>query len=127
MWEFRLPHVLKRFVGTNFPTEVILLNNLRTYILTLRYITLRTTSSIIPCRNASCNILRMCFNGSEMTTCLTHDQIKNKRKMPILSEETFLDRVKLSKKNFQRRSLNTCAASSNQSPNFRGLFTSRVT
>ena len=31
-----------------------------------------------------------------MTTCLTHDQINDKRKMPIFSEETFLE------------SLNTC-------------------
>ena len=29
-WEFRLPYVLQRFVGTNFLTEVILFNNLRT-------------------------------------------------------------------------------------------------
>ena len=30
VWEFRLPHVLQRFVGTNFLTEVILFNNLLT-------------------------------------------------------------------------------------------------
>ena len=30
LWELRLPHVLQRFVGTNFLTEVILFNNLRT-------------------------------------------------------------------------------------------------
>ena len=43
-----------------------------------------------------------------MTTCLTHDQINDKRKIPILSEETFLESEKLFKKNFQSRSLNTC-------------------
>ena len=47
--------------------------------------------------------------------------------MPVLSEETFLESGKLFKKNFQSRSLNTCAASSTQCPNFRGLFTSKVT
>ena len=30
VWELRLPHVLQRFVGTNFLTEVILFNNLPT-------------------------------------------------------------------------------------------------
>ena len=33
-----------------------------------------------------------------MTTCLTHDQISDKRKMPILSEETFLESGQLFKK-----------------------------
>ena len=47
--------------------------------------------------------------------------------MPILSEVTFLKSGKLFKRNFQSRSLNTCAASSTQCPNFRGLFTSKVT
>ena len=92
----------------------------------IRYISVRRTSSIIPRRNASCNILRICFNGSKITTCLTHDQINDKREMPILSEETFLKSGKLFKKNFQSRSLNTCAASSTQCPNFRGFFTSKV-
>ena len=91
------------------------------------YITVRRTNSIIPCCNASRNILYICFNSSEMTTCLTHDQINDKRKMQVLSEETFLESGKLFKKNFQSRSLNTCAASSTQCPNFRGLFTSKVT
>ena len=93
----------------------------------IRYITVRRTSLIIPCRNAPCNILRICFNGSEMTTCLINDQINNKRKMSILSVETLLESGKLFKKNFQSRSLDTCAASSTQCPNFRGLFTSKVT
>ena len=87
----------------------------------------RRTSSIIPCRNASCNILRICFNGSEMTTCLINDQINDKRKMSILSEETLLESGTLFKKNFQSRSLDTCAANSTQCPNFRGLFTSKIT
>ena len=65
----------------------------------IRYITVRGTSSIIPCHNASCNILRIYFNGSETTTCLTHDQIDDKRKMPILTEETFLEIGKLFQKN----------------------------
>ena len=43
--------------------------------------------------------LRICFNGSETTTCLTHDQINDKRKMPILTEETFLEIGKLFQKN----------------------------
>ena len=30
VWELKLPHVLQRFVGTNFLTEVILFNNLPT-------------------------------------------------------------------------------------------------
>ena len=47
-----------------------------------------------------------------MTTCLTHDQINDKRQMPILSEETFLESGKLIKRNFQSRNLDTCAASS---------------
>ena len=47
-----------------------------------------------------------------MTTCLTHDQINDKRKMPILSEETFLEGEQLFKKNCQSRNLDTCAASS---------------
>ena len=33
-----------------------------------------------------------------MTTCLTHDQINGKRKMPVFSEETFLESGKLVKK-----------------------------
>ena len=85
------------------------------------------TSSIILCSNTSCNILHICFNGSKMTTCLTNDQINNERKMSILSEETFFESGKLFKKNFQSRSLDTCAASSTLCPNFRGLFTSKVT
>ena len=47
--------------------------------------------------------------------------------MSILSVETLLESGKLFKKNFQSRSLDTCAASSTQCPNFRGLFTSKVT
>ena len=43
------------------------------------------------------------------------------------SGETFLESGQLSKKNFQSRNLNTCAVSSTQCPNFRGLFTSKVT
>ena len=43
-----------------------------------------------------------------MTTCLTHDQINDKRQMPILSEETFLESGKLIKGNFQSRNLDTC-------------------
>ena len=93
----------------------------------IRYITVRRTRSIIPCRNASCNILRICFNGSEMTTCLINDQINDKRKMSILSEDTLLESGKLFKKNFQSRSLDTCAASSTRCPNFWGLFTSKIT
>ena len=89
--------------------------------------TVRRTSSIIRCRDASCNILRICFNGSEMTTCLTNDQTNDKRKMAILSEETFFESGQLFKKNFQSQSLDTCAASSTKCPNFRGLFTSKVT
>ena len=79
------------------------------------------------CRNASCNILRLSFNGSEMTTCLINFQINDKRKMSILSEDTLLESGKLFKKNFQSRSLDTCAASSTRCPNFRGLFTSKIT
>ena len=67
------------------------------------------------------------FNGIEMTTCLINDQINDKRKMSILSEDTLLESGKLFKKNFQSRSLNTYAASSTQCPNFRGLFTSKIT
>ena len=62
-----------------------------------------------------------------MTTCLINDQINNKRKMSILSVETLLESGKLFKKNFQSRSSDTCAASSTQCPNFRGLCTSKVT
>ena len=47
--------------------------------------------------------------------------------MSILSEETLLESGKLFKKNFQSRSLDTYAASSTQCPNFRGLFTSKIT
>ena len=47
--------------------------------------------------------------------------------MSILSVETLLESGKLFKKNFQSRSLDTCAASSTQCPNFQGLFTSKVT
>ena len=47
--------------------------------------------------------------------------------MSILSEEKLLESGKLFKKNFQSRSLDTCAASSTQCPNFQGLFTSKVT
>ena len=87
MCEFRLPHVLQRFVGTNFlPYQkwfYLTIYVLNTPKIPDQIITLRRTSSIVPCRNASCNILRICFNGSEMTTCLTHDQINDKRKMPI--------------------------------------------
>ena len=54
-----------------------------------------------------------------MTTCLTHDQINDKRQIPILSGETFLESGKLFKRNFQSRNLDTCAASSTQFPNFR--------
>ena len=56
-----------------------------------------------------------------MTTCLINDQINDKRKMSILSEDTLLESGKLFKKNF------TYAASSTQCPNFRGLFTSKIT
>ena len=62
-----------------------------------------------------------------MTTCLINDQINDKRKMSILSEDTLLESGKLFKKNFQSRSSDTCAASSTQCPNFQGLFTSKVT
>ena len=131
MWEFRLPHVLQLFLGTNFlPYQkwfYLTIYALNTPKIPDQIITLRRTSSIVPCRNTSCNILRICFKGSEMTTCLTHDQINDKRKMPILSEETFLESGKVLKKNFQSRNLNTCAASSTQCPNFRGLSTSKVT
>ena len=47
--------------------------------------------------------------------------------MAILSEETFFESGQLFKKNFQSRSLDTCAAISTKYPNFRGLFTSKVT
>ena len=87
-----------------YPT-IYVLNTLK---IPIRYITVRRTSSIIPCQNTSCNILRISFNGSEMTTCLINDQINDKRKMSILSEETLLESGKLFKKNFQSRSLDTC-------------------
>ena len=61
---------------------------------------------------ASCNILRICFNGSEMTTCLINDQLNDKRKISILNEETFLESGKLFTKNCQSRSSDTCTASS---------------
>ena len=54
------------------------------------------------------DVLRICFNGSEMTTCLRNDQINDKRKTPILSEETFFESAQLFK-------------------NFRGLPTSHDT
>ena len=57
-----------------------------------------------------------------MTTCLTQDQIYDKRKMPILSEEMFVEGGQLFKKNFQSRNLDTCAASSTQCPNFSGCL-----
>ena len=47
--------------------------------------------------------------------------------MPIVSEETFLESGKLLRKNCQSRSTDTCAARSTHCPNFRGLFTSKVT
>ena len=47
--------------------------------------------------------------------------------MSFLSEDTLLESGKLFKKNFQSRSLDTYAASSTQCPNFRGLFTSKIT
>ena len=40
-----------------------------------------------------------------MTTSLTHDQINDKRKMLILSEETFLESGQLFQKNCQSRNL----------------------
>ena len=43
-----------------------------------------------------------------MTTCLINDQINDKRKMSILSEDTLLEGGALFKKNFQSRSLDTC-------------------
>ena len=43
-----------------------------------------------------------------MTTCLINDQINDKRKMSILSEDTLLEGGTLFKKNFQSRSLDTC-------------------
>ena len=58
-------------------------------------------------------------NGSKMTTWLTHDQINDKRQIPILSGETFLENGKLFRRNFQSRNLDTCAASSTRCPNFR--------
>ena len=42
--------------------------------------------------------------------------------MQVLSEETFLESGKLFKKNFQSRSLNTCAASSTQFLNFQFAY-----
>ena len=105
-----------------YPT-IYVLNTLK---IPIRYITVRRTSSIIPCQNTSCNILRICFNGSEMTTCLINDQINDKRKMSILREDTLLESGKLFKKNFQSRSLDTCFASSTRCPNFRDLFTSKI-
>ena len=36
--------------------------------------------------NASCNILHIYFNGSEITTCLTSNQVYDKKKNSILSE-----------------------------------------
>ena len=128
-WESRFPHVLQRFVGTNFLLDGDLSNNLilNTLKIPIRYITVRRTSLIIPCQNTSCNILRICFNGSEMTTCLINDQINDKRKMSILSKDTLLESGKLFKKNFQSCSLDTCAASSTRCPNFRGFFTSKIT
>ena len=62
-----------------------------------------------------------------MTTCLINDQINDKRKMSILSKDTLLESGKLFKKNFQSWSLDTRAASSTRCPNFRGLFTSKIT
>ena len=38
------------------------------------------------------------FNGSEVTTCLIHNQINDTRKMSILSEETLLESRRLFKK-----------------------------
>ena len=61
---------------------------------------------------AACNILRICFNGSEMTTYLINDQLNDKRKISILNEETFLESGKLFTKNCQSRSSDTCTASS---------------
>ena len=43
-----------------------------------------------------------------MTTCLINDQINDKRKMSILSEDTLLEGGTLFQKNFQSRSLDTC-------------------
>ena len=66
--ELWLPHVLQRFVGTNFLSDGDLSDNLLTkhpekYL--IRYITVCRTSSIIPCRNGNikngvirCKILR---------------------------------------------------------------------
>ena len=90
-----------------YPT-IYVLNTLK---IPIRYITVCRTSSIIPCRNTSCNILRICFNGSKITICLINDQINDKRKMSILSKDTLLESGKLFKKNFQSRGLDTCAAS----------------
>ena len=107
-------------MGTNFLLDGDLSDNLilNTLKIPIRYITVRRTSLIIPCQNTSCNILRICFNGSEMTTCLINDQINDKRKMSILSKDRLLESGKLFKKNFQSRSLDTCVPSSTRCPNF---------
>ena len=118
VWESRLPYVLQRFVGTNLLWEGELFENLRTKH---PENTSSDESLYAELVRLIHNILRICFNGSKMTTFLTHHQMHDKRKMPILSKETFLESGQLFKKHFQGRNLDTCAASSTQCPNFRGL------
>ena len=94
--------------GHQFPVRLGFIwqsTNLTPWIYLIIYITVRRTSSIIPCRNASCYILPIYFNGSEIFTCLIKYQINDERKMPTLNEETLLESGKLFKKNCPSRSL----------------------
>ena len=123
MWESRLPYVLQRFVGTNLLWEGELFENLRT----------KHPENTSSDESLYAELVRLIyaatfpvtFFASASTaakwTCFTHHQMHDKRKMPILSKETFLESGQLFKKNFQGRNLDTCAASSTQCPNFRGL------
>ena len=56
----------------------------------IRYIIVSRTVSIFSCHNASCNILRICFYGNEMTTCLINDQLNDKKRCQFWAKKRFL-------------------------------------
>ena len=128
MRELRLPHVLQRFVRTNFLSDGDLSDNLRTKHTENTWSDTSLYAELVRLFHAT--TLPVTFFASA-STAANYDNLLNKRsnkwKMSILSEETLLESGKLFKKNFQSRSLDTWAASSTRCPNFRGLFISKIT
>lgn len=89
-WDSRLTHVLQRSVGTNFPSNMALLDNHAA-----KYTTVRRTNLIIlsrfPLHATLIATLTLYFNGSEITTYLIRNQIYNKSRKSVFSLETFHD------------------------------------